>query len=86
MSCVWPGVAETLASAFTPASILSSEDLPTFDRPMKANSGTSRAGQESRCGALIRNLAARAFMAVEARKLRAISEFGNARLYPAMAS
>jgi hypothetical protein len=36
----------------SPASMLSSEDLPTFERPMKANSGSDSSGYESESGAL----------------------------------
>jgi hypothetical protein len=32
--------------------MFSSEDLPTLDRPMKANSGSDSSGHESRSGAL----------------------------------
>jgi hypothetical protein len=39
MSCVLPGVCEVLAKPFLPVSILISDDLPTFDRPIKAYSG-----------------------------------------------
>jgi len=53
---VCPGVAETFARAFEPAREFSSEDFPTFDRPMNANSGNSDEGQSSRLGALIWNL------------------------------
>ena len=53
MSCVWPGVEETLASAFLPVSILSREDLPTFDLPMKANSRIPEAGHRARLAALV---------------------------------
>src|ERR1700722_15573977 len=38
-SCVRPGVREVRASAPRPVSALTSEDLPTFDRPAKAISG-----------------------------------------------
>ena len=38
MSCVRPGVFETLASCLRCASALISADLPTFDRPTKATS------------------------------------------------
>ena len=32
--------------------MFSSEDLPTFERPMKANSGSDSSGHESKSGAL----------------------------------
>src|SRR6185369_14232389 len=35
-----------------PASMFSSEDLPTFERPIKANSGSDSSGHESKSGAL----------------------------------
>jgi hypothetical protein len=37
--CVRPGVFETAAALRTPASVLSIDDLPTFERPMNATSG-----------------------------------------------
>src|ERR1017187_1139301 len=52
MSFVNPGVGETRARPSLPASMFSSEDLPTFERPMKANSGRDSSGHESRSGAL----------------------------------
>lgn len=36
---VFPGVAEVFASVELPQSILMRDDFPTFDLPMKANSG-----------------------------------------------
>jgi hypothetical protein len=32
--------------------MFNSDDLPTFERPMKANSGNDSSGHESRSGAL----------------------------------
>src|ERR1035441_3569211 len=52
MSLVHPGVGETRARPSLPESMFSSEDLPTLDRPMKANSGSDSSGHESRSGAL----------------------------------
>src|ERR1700691_3331882 len=52
MSLVNPGVGETRANPCSPASMFSSEDLPTFERPMKANSGSDSSGHESKSGAL----------------------------------
>ena len=52
MSLVNPGVGETRARPALPASMFSSEDLPTLDRPMKANSGSDSSGHESRSGEL----------------------------------
>src|SRR5438309_9892593 len=52
MSFVNPGVGETRAKASLPASMFSNDDLPTFERPMKANSGNDSSGHESRSGAL----------------------------------
>src|SRR5438309_7610912 len=51
-SLVNPGVGETRANPCLPASRFRSEDLPTFERPMKANSGSDSSGQESESGAL----------------------------------
>ena len=53
INCVCPGVAETFASAFAPASMLSSDDFPTFDRPMNANSGSPETGHDYTFGALV---------------------------------
>ena len=41
MHCVFPGWDEVLANVLSPHSILIRLDLPTFDRPMNANSGMS---------------------------------------------
>jgi phosphoribosylformylglycinamidine synthase PurS subunit len=46
------GVGEVRARPSLPASMFSSDDLPTFERPMKANSGSDSSGHESRPGAL----------------------------------
>lgn len=45
MCCVLPGLPEVLASLLLSVSILIKEDLPTFERPIKANSGLSGLGQ-----------------------------------------
>src|SRR5450432_4712331 len=52
MSLVNPGVVETRAKIPLPASMFSNDDLPTFERPMKANSGNDSSGHESKSGAL----------------------------------
>ncbi len=52
ISLVNPGVDETRAIPCSPASMFSSEDLPTFERPIKANSGSDSSGHESKSGAL----------------------------------
>jgi hypothetical protein len=44
MSLVLPGSEEVLARLFIPISIFMREDFPTFDLPMKANSGCSVTG------------------------------------------
>ena len=44
MSRVLPGVDEVMANPLRPVSMLMSDDLPTFDRPMNAYSGRSPAG------------------------------------------
>ena len=44
MSWVLPGVPEVLASPFLEVNILINEDLPTFDLPIKANSGLPSVG------------------------------------------
>ncbi len=48
MSFVNPGVGETRANASLPASLFNNDDLPTFERPMKANSGNDSSGHDSR--------------------------------------
>ena len=42
---VKPGVGETRARPTSPASIFNKDDLPTLERPMKANSGSVSSGQ-----------------------------------------
>src|SRR5690606_24548599 len=54
-SCVRPGVTEVRAIARRPVSALSSEDLPTFERPAKAIPGASGSGRNLSCGAESRN-------------------------------
>ncbi len=44
MVWVLPGLEEVCASAFLSVRRLISEDLPTLERPIKANSGSSGAG------------------------------------------
>src|ERR1700722_17656697 len=44
-SCVRPGVRDVRASAVRPVSALTSEDLPTFERPAEAISGAPTGGQ-----------------------------------------
>lgn len=57
MVCVLPGVDDVLARLFRFVSIFIKDDLPTFDRPMKANSGLSGAGHLATSVLLIRNSA-----------------------------
>jgi len=51
--CVLPGVLDVLASFDWLVSIFISDDLPTFDRPIKAYSGLSGLGHLSTSGLLI---------------------------------
>ena len=44
MSRVFPGVDDVLASPLCLVSMFMSDDLPTFERPMNANSGMSPSG------------------------------------------
>jgi len=44
ISCVLPGVCEVFASPFLDTSILISDDLPTFERPIKAYSAFTGGG------------------------------------------
>ena len=57
MSSVFPGVCEVLAIFLLLHSMLISDDLPTFERPMKAYSGTSVAGHMATSGLLTSNFA-----------------------------
>lgn len=58
MRRVLPGLEETMAmSFFWPESMLMREDLPTFERPTKANSGSVAGGQFARSAALVSNSA-----------------------------
>ena len=43
---------ETFANPSSRVSMLMSEDFPTFERPMKANSGSAESGQAAKSGAL----------------------------------
>jgi len=52
ISLVLPGLSETIASVRCSARRLMSEDLPTFDRPMNANSGRFQFGHDFRSGEL----------------------------------
>src|SRR3954462_4749083 len=63
MSRVLPGRSETRARSFFSASRLMREDLPTFDRPMNANSGRTGIGHDARSGALVVKTAVLIFMA-----------------------
>src|SRR3546814_7990381 len=49
-SCVRPGVLDVRASEFRPVNALSSDDLPTLDRPANAISGTAGSGRKLRSG------------------------------------
>ena len=44
INMVLPGVEEVFASPLRPVSILMSDDLPTFERPMNAYSGSVVSG------------------------------------------
>lgn len=54
MSCVLPGLEETLARPAWLVNRLINEDLPTLDRPMKAYSGRSAGGHRFTDGLLMR--------------------------------
>lgn len=56
-NCVLPGVTEAFANLFCWVSILISEDLPTFDLPINANSGRSETGHSESLEALVTNVA-----------------------------
>ncbi|MDB6054689.1 MAG: hypothetical protein JWN25_2212 [Verrucomicrobiales bacterium] len=51
-----PGTFETLASDLLPESMFSSDDLPTFERPINANSGMNSGGALAIVGALVSKL------------------------------
>jgi hypothetical protein len=53
MSWVFPGLPDVLASCLRPVSILIKDDLPTFDLPIKANSGNDDFGQSDTLALLI---------------------------------
>src|SRR3546814_5407344 len=53
-SCVRPGVTEVRASALRPVSAFRSDDLPTFERPANATSGTAASGRNCSDGADLR--------------------------------
>src|SRR4051812_4055755 len=54
---VRPGVLDAKARRFCCVSMLMQVDLPAFERPTKAISGTSRVGRCSSRGAVVRNRA-----------------------------
>src|SRR5687767_2877259 len=60
---VRPGVDEVFASPLKPVRVLSSDDLPTFERPAKATSGGPGGGKPSGETAEMRKVAWRARMA-----------------------
>src|SRR5688500_11859142 len=59
---VCPGRDEIFARALRPASRLSSDDLPTFDRPMQGNSGSRGGGHAEMSDALVSKTAERMIM------------------------
>jgi len=54
---VRPGVLEVLASEFLPTSALRRDDFPTFDLPMRANSGWFSSGHPETWVQLVMNSA-----------------------------
>jgi hypothetical protein len=68
-SLVRPGVDDVLARPLTPTRLFKSEDLPTLDRPAKANSGAASAGKSAGVAAEVTKVAERARM-VGAREAR----------------
>ena len=56
-SCVRPGVCEVRASAWRPVSALTSDDLPTLERPAKAISGAPTGGRLSHARRRIEKIA-----------------------------
>jgi hypothetical protein len=64
MSCVFPGFPEIFARFLCPVSMLISEDLPTFDLPIKAYSGILSFGHLRIFVLLITNLAVFIFMGI----------------------
>jgi len=66
MLIVFPGVADTLAKLLLLASMFISDDLPTLERPIKANSGFVGAGASVMLPELLTNLACIvSFMVIE---------------------
>jgi hypothetical protein len=54
---VLPGVADVIANDFCPVSMFIRDDLPTFERPIKAYSGILLSGHFATEGLLMRNRA-----------------------------
>ena len=77
-----PGVVETRASPRRPASMFSSEDLPTLDRPMKANSGSDSSGHESRSGALRSKMADEMFTIANEQRIVAANALQRYNHFP----
>src|SRR5665213_4307721 len=82
MSLVNPGVVETRAKIPLPASIFSSDDVPTFERPMKANSGNDSSGHESKSGALRSKMADEMFTMKTDWPLSQQMRFGDTTNFP----
>ena len=76
-SCVLPGVWEVFASLEFPVRALISEDLPTLERPMKANSGSFRAGFCSTFVLLPENMAVLIFMVTLVFRHKGTNYFNN---------
>ena len=57
MCCVRPGFFDAKASWFCCVSVLMAVDLPALERPTKAISGTSSAGNWLSCAAVVRKRA-----------------------------
>ncbi len=64
MRRVRPGGAETFARAFWDARRLRRVDLPTFERPMRANSGSDGGGQDPMSGELVTKEVAGSFAGI----------------------
>jgi hypothetical protein len=74
ITCVLPGVLDVLANPLRDVSILSKEDLPTFERPMKAYSGRSGGGQADNWVLLLKKRASRISIGVGSKQANRLNQ------------
>src|ERR1041385_4271414 len=80
MSLVNPGLGAPRANPCSPASRFRREDLPTLERPMKANSGSDSSGHEFKSGALQSKMADEMFTMENAQSIVAQINGNGTRL------